>query len=167
VQSEEAPDRVEVDLPDIVAAALEAYQVEVDVLGLSVQRELGVAVASGNETLVARVVANLIHNAIRHNEHGGWLRVATETAGGSVRFAVENGGPLLEQERADLLGQPFQRLAADRTASDRGVGLGLSIVAAITQAEGGKLAIHARESGGLRVTVELPAARSLVETARR
>jgi signal transduction histidine kinase len=167
VQSEESPDRVEVVLPDIVAAALEAYQVEIDSLGLSVQSELGDAAASGNETLVARVVANLIHNAVRHNERGGWLRVSTGTAGGSVRLTVENGGPLLDQERANLLGQPFQRLAADRTASDRGVGLGLSIVAAITQAEGGKLAIHARESGGLQVTVELPAARSLVESTRR
>ena len=64
VQSEEAPDRVEVDLPDIVASALEAYQPEVDGLGLSVQRELSDAVASGNEILVARVVANLIHNAV-------------------------------------------------------------------------------------------------------
>jgi signal transduction histidine kinase len=167
VQSEEAPDRVEVDLPDVVAAALEAYQLEVDGLGLSVQRELSDAVASGNEILVARVIANLIHNAVRHNERGGWLRVATETVGNSVRFTGENGGPLLDQARADLLGQPFQRLAADRTASDRGVGLGLSIVAAITQAEGGQLAIHARDSGGLQVIVDLPAARSLLETAPR
>jgi signal transduction histidine kinase len=166
VQSEEATDRGAVDLPETVATALEMYRSEADGLGLIVQRELGAAVAFGSETLLARLVGNLIHNSVRHNVRGGWLRVTTETAGGSLRLVVENGGPVLDQARADLLGQPFQRLGADRTASDRGIGLGLSIVAAITQAEGGKLEIHALDSGGLRVTVELPLPVSLVEMAR-
>jgi signal transduction histidine kinase len=72
----------------------------------------------------------------------------------------------LNPDRVAQLGQPFQRLVADRTASDRGAGLGLSIVAAITQADGGTLTIHGRDSGGLRVTVELPAMRTLAGTAR-
>lgn len=98
---------------------------------------------------------------------GGWLRVATETDGATVRMVVENGGPVLDQGRVDQLGQPFQRLAADRTASDRGVGLGLSFVAAIARAQGGKMTLRARDDGGLRVTVELPAARQLVGAGRR
>lgn len=48
---------------------------------------------------------------------------------------------------------------------DRGVGLGLSIVAAIARSEGGTLAVRAREAGGLQVTVALPAERSLARTA--
>jgi signal transduction histidine kinase len=166
VQAEEATDRGPVDLTEIVIGALEGFRREVDGLGLSVESELGEAVAFGSEILVARLVANLVHNAVRHNEQRGWLRISTETVAGSVRLVVENGGPLLDQQRADLLGGPFQRLAADRTASERGVGLGLSIVTAITQAEGGKLAIDARDSGGLRVSVELPVPRSPVGTAR-
>jgi signal transduction histidine kinase len=54
------------------------------------------------------------------------------------------------------LGQPFRRLAADRTDSQNGVGLGLSIVAAIAAAHGGNLQLHARAEGGLRVQIELP-----------
>ncbi|WP_328665722.1 ATP-binding protein [Streptomyces sp. NBC_00322] len=54
------------------------------------------------------------------------------------------------------LAQPFRRLGADRTGTGRGSGLGLSIVAAITEAHHGTLDLRARPDGGLRVTVTLP-----------
>jgi signal transduction histidine kinase len=54
------------------------------------------------------------------------------------------------------LAQPFQRLGADRTGSDRGAGLGLSIVAAIAAAHGGTLDLRARPEGGLLVSIGLP-----------
>jgi signal transduction histidine kinase len=54
--------------------------------------------------------------------------------------------------------EPFQRLAADRTGSDTGSGLGLSIVAAIATAHGGDVDLRARPEGGLRVAVTLPPA---------
>ncbi|MEH1128864.1 ATP-binding protein [Micromonospora sp. CPCC 206061] len=57
------------------------------------------------------------------------------------------------------LAEPFKRLAADRTGSDAGSGLGLSIVAAIVTAHGGHLDLRPRPEGGLRVTVHLPAGR--------
>jgi signal transduction histidine kinase len=77
IQSEQAADRGAVELTQVVASTLEECRQEIDDLGLTVERELDGAVASGSETLLARVVANLIDNAVRHNEHGGWLRVVT------------------------------------------------------------------------------------------
>ena len=56
------------------------------------------------------------------------------------------------------LGQPFRRLGADRTGSDRGAGLGLSIVAAVVEAHGGTLSLNARAEGGLQVSISLPLA---------
>jgi signal transduction histidine kinase len=53
---------------------------------------------------------------------------------------------------------PFRRLGADRTGSEKGAGLGLSIVASIAEAHGGKLELRARADGGLRVAIELPLA---------
>ncbi|WP_035697192.1 ATP-binding protein, partial [Glycomyces tenuis] len=57
------------------------------------------------------------------------------------------------------LAQPFRRLGGDRTGSENGVGLGLSIVAAIAEAHGGRLAMSARPEGGLRVSIALPTVR--------
>ncbi len=65
---------------------------------------------------------------------------------------------MLDQLRVDQLAQPFRRLGADRTGSADGAGLGLSIVAAVAEAHGGALDLHARPQGGLRVAIRLPLA---------
>jgi signal transduction histidine kinase len=69
---------------------------------------------------------------------------------------VENGGPILDQDKVTGLAQPFRRLGAERTGSADGTGLGLSIVEAIASAHGGTLDLRARPEGGLRVLIELP-----------
>jgi hypothetical protein len=72
---------------------------------------------------------------------------------------VENSGPILDPGRVAELAQPFRRAVPDRTgADDTGIGLGLSIVAAIATTHQGTLDLHARPHGGLRVTVTLPLA---------
>ncbi|MFI8895467.1 sensor histidine kinase [Streptomyces paradoxus] len=71
----------------------------------------------------------------------------------------ESGHPAqrtLDQRRLADLTQPFRRLGADRTGTGQGSGLGLSIVAAITQAHHGTLDLRARPDGGLRVTITFP-----------
>ncbi|WP_436758153.1 sensor histidine kinase [Streptosporangium sp. V21-05] len=73
-----------------------------------------------------------------------------------VWLVVETDGPVLDPAQVAGLAEPFRRLAADRTGSETGAGLGLSIVAAVVGAHGGALALHARPEGGLRVTVSLP-----------
>jgi signal transduction histidine kinase len=113
---------------------------------------------SGSQALLSRMVENVIGNAVGHNERGGWIRVSVMTDGRMARLVVENGGQLLGQQQADELTQPFRRFGADRTGSDAGCGLGLSIVAAIAEAHGGQLDLRARDGGGLRVSIELPAA---------
>ena len=113
---------------------------------------------TGSQALLSRLVENVIGNAVCHNDDGGWIRITTETDGRRASLVVENGGQALEQRQLDELAQPFRRLDADRTGSDKGSGLGLSIVAAIAEAHGGTLDLQAREDGGLRVCVELPSA---------
>jgi signal transduction histidine kinase len=112
----------------------------------------------GSSVLLRRMVDNVVDNAVRHNEPGGWIRVATGVTGGLARLVVETGGAVLDQGQVAHLAQPFRRLGADRTGSDRGAGLGLSIVAAIAEAHGGAIDLHARAEGGLRVGIVLPLA---------
>jgi hypothetical protein len=112
---------------------------------------------TGNQALLGRMVDNVIDNAIGHNQDGGWIRVTTG-AGGFAWMIVETGGPVLDQRLVAQLAQPFRRLAADRTGSGQGAGLGLSIVSAIATAHGGVLDLQARPEGGLRVGIGLPLA---------
>lgn len=104
------------------------------------------------------MVENIVDNAIVHNEQRGWIRVATERDDTGAHFVVETGGRVLDQTQVDRLTQPFERLGADRTGPECSSGLGLSIVAAIVAAHGGRLTLLARPEGGLRVAAAMPTA---------
>lgn len=156
-------DQAPVALGELVAQALAARAADIRAKDLTVTGGVATeAWTDGNVTLLARTAQNLVDNAVRHNEDGGWLRVAATAADGMVELIVESGGPVLEQAQVDRLALPFQRLGADRVGSDDGSGLGLSIVAAVAEAHGGRLELRARPAGGLRATVSLPQARQEV-----
>ena len=104
------------------------------------------------------MVENVIENSVRHNQPHGFINIACETIGGAARLVVESGGPVLDEHSVAQLAQPFRRLGVERTGSQNGHGLGLSIVAAVADAHGGALELHARPQGGLRVQITLPAA---------
>ena len=84
------------------------------------------------------------------------VEVATSTGPGGSELVVTNTGPVVPPYEVAALFEPFRRLSAERTASDRGVGLGLSIVRSVTRAHGGTVAAVPREGGGLVVRVTLP-----------
>ncbi|WP_441247014.1 sensor histidine kinase [Kitasatospora sp. McL0602] len=110
----------------------------------------------GSRTLLCRLAENLVANAVRHNEPGGWLDITVRAEGGSVHLVTENGGPVLTANQVTDLVRPFRRIGTERTGGGEGSGLGLAIVAAVAEAHGGTLDLHARAEGGLRVTVTLP-----------
>jgi two-component system sensor histidine kinase VanS len=84
--------------------------------------------------------------------------VATSVHPKSVVLTVENTGEKLTPQSVSTLVEPFQR-GTDRIRTDHpGVGLGLAIVNSITKAHDGTLTLTPRPAGGLRVTVQLPAA---------
>jgi two-component system, OmpR family, sensor histidine kinase VanS len=114
---------------------------------------------TGSPALLLQVATNLVHNAIVHNlpEHGT-VWVTTSTHAGSVVLTVENTGEKLTPQLVSTLGEPFQRGSRRIRTDHAGVGLGLAIVKSIAQAHEGTLTLTPRAAGGLRVTVQLPAA---------
>jgi hypothetical protein len=148
------------------AVARRAPEISAKRLDIDLQPDVEVWVR-GSETLLSRMIENVIENAISHNEPGGWVRVTPTAEGAVASLVVENGGGLLAQEDVDQFVEPFRRVGAPRTGSQTGTGLGLSIVASIAQAHGGALDLRARSDGGLRVVIVLPAAASVETGARR
>jgi signal transduction histidine kinase len=147
-----------VSLGQAASDALAAREQAIAGLRLSVGQALADAPVRGSGILLARMTGNLVDNAVRHNEPGGWIRVVTQTGGRLAGLTVESGGRVLQEQEVRELARPFRRLRADRTGSDEGLGLGLSIVAAIATAHGGELELHAIPGGGLRAVVTLPLA---------
>jgi signal transduction histidine kinase len=159
-QHGELPGRAALSLESIVSAALAARAGDIAAKRLVVQHATSSdgAWVAGSQALLCRMADNVIGNAIVHNPDGGWISVVTGGGGRFARLVVENGGEVLDPQQVAQLGQPFRRIGADRTGSDTGSGLGLSIVAAIASAHGGALDLQARPGGGLRVSITLPLA---------
>jgi signal transduction histidine kinase len=159
------PGRAVIPLDYVVGAALADQAAAIRAMNLTVQEagSLGSAWVTGSQALITRMAENIIDNAVCHNTEGGWIRIVSRTAAGRACLIVENGGPLLDQQQVAGLSEPFRRIGADRTGSDKGSGLGLSIVAAIAEAHGGTVDLQARSAGGLRVTISLPASAAQAE----
>ena len=142
-----------IDLAAIAGEALAAREAEAAARGVQLEVSLEPALVSGDRRLIERLVSNLVDNALRHNMPGGRARVAVRDLAGEVELEVANTGPVVPAEEVERLLQPFHRLAGDRVGHGDGLGLGLSIVAAIANAHQAALDVRAGAHGGLEVDV--------------
>ncbi|MEU6375953.1 HAMP domain-containing sensor histidine kinase [Streptomyces sp. NPDC046909] len=148
-----------VDLSLLAEEATETLLPLAEKRGVTVETSGDVSLASGSQALLLQLTMNLVHNAIVHNlPEKGAVWVDTGVRSGTVVLTVENTGEKLTPELVSTLTEAFQR-GTERVHNDHpGVGLGLAIVKTITEAHDGTLTLAPRPAGGIRVTVELPAA---------
>ena len=130
------------------------HRAEAAARGVHLDATLEAAPMSGDPRLVERLVSNLLDNAVRHNVAGRaacWSGVQTQD--GRATLTVANTGPVVPETEVERLLRPFQRLGADRVGHREGLGLGLSIVAAVADAHDATLDVRAaacRRSRGRR-----------------
>jgi two-component system, OmpR family, sensor histidine kinase VanS len=148
-----------VDLSLIAEEATETLLPLAERCGLTIETSGDATPTLGSPALLLQMATNLVHNAIVHNlpEHGT-VWVTTSVQPKSVVLAVANTGEKLTPQLVSTLDEPFQRGSRRIRTDHAGVGLGLAIVKGITQAHDGTLTLRPRAAGGLRVTVQLPAA---------
>jgi hypothetical protein len=156
-----------VALEELIAPALSALAGEIAASRIAVHTELAPVRVLGSETLLARMVENVIENAVRYNQPHGSIRIVLARDGENARLVIDSAGVILDEEAVAKLAQPFRRLSQERTGSQDGHGVGLSIVAAVADAHGGALELHALPKGGLRVQLTLPAATIAHTSGRR
>ncbi|MET8847724.1 HAMP domain-containing sensor histidine kinase [Amycolatopsis sp. NPDC004625] len=149
--------RDRVDLSLTVEEAAETLLPLAEKHGVTIETSGELAPAIGSEALLLQLTTNLLHNAIVHNVPSGVVHLTTTVRGRSVVLTVENTGEPLPPQLVSTLTEPFQRGTERIRADHAGVGLGLAIVQSITQAHDGTLTLTPLPSGGLRVTVRLPA----------
>ena len=151
--------REHVDLSLIAEAATEALLPLAEKRGVDIETSGDMTLTRGSHALLLQMATNLVHNAIVHNlpEHGT-VRVTAGTHAETAELIVENTGEQLAPRQVATLAEPFQRGTARIRDDHAGVGLGLSIVNRIAQAHQGTLTLTPGATGGLCVTVQLPAA---------
>jgi signal transduction histidine kinase len=147
-----------IDVAAVVGNVLDAHEPAAAARGLRVDAALEPALISGDRRLIERLASNLLDNAIRHNRPDGHVRVVVKTQAGNPTLTLANNGAPVPADEIGRLLQPFQRLAPDRVGHRDGLGLGLSIVAAITSAHDATLDVAPGIDGGLEIEVRFPPA---------
>jgi two-component system, OmpR family, sensor histidine kinase VanS len=152
--------RENVDLSLIAEETTETLLPLAEKRGVTIETSGDIAPTIGSHALLLQLTTNLVHNAIVHNlpDRGTvWVRTGVQPK--YVLLTVENTGERLSPQLVSTLSEPFRR-GSERIRTDHaGVGLGLAIVQSITEAHDGSLTLSPRDEGGLRATVQLPAAR--------
>ncbi|MEU6976837.1 MULTISPECIES: HAMP domain-containing sensor histidine kinase [unclassified Streptomyces] len=150
-------ERKPVDLAEVASRAVDQVHAEAVAKGVEIRGERALAVVQGNGVLLERICLNLVQNGVRYNlPEDGWVDVTTETQNGQAVLVVTNTGPVVPGYEIDNIFEPFRRLRQERTGSDKGVGLGLSIARSVARAHGGRIIAEPREGGGLVMRVTLP-----------
>ncbi len=118
-----------------------------------------------DEDALARIVGNLVGNALQYTPSGSVVRVSVDGgAADRVVVVVEDDGPGIPPAEWEQVFDKFRR--GEGRSSGGGLGLGLYLVRALAAAHGGSAVVGASASGGCRVTVELASADRLSRGAQ-
>lgn len=122
-------------------------------------QHLAIAVASGltalmDEQQVGRVLANLVHNAIKFTPEGGAIRIEVIETGEDVRICVSDTGPGIPKDEQPRVFERFYK--ADRARSKGGTGLGLAIARHIVEGHGGRIWVESYPGQGATFCFTLP-----------
>ncbi|MGH2372775.1 MAG: DUF4118 domain-containing protein [bacterium] len=146
------PDKEWRDLQEVVARAvdylhqrLEDHQVVVDI-------PADLPLVPLDFTEIEDVLVNLLDNAVRHSPEGTTIRISAARRDHEIVVHVENEGPPIPVDAADLIFDRFYRVQRDR----RGLGLGLAICKGLVEAHGGRIWVERPGEPGARFAFTLP-----------
>jgi signal transduction histidine kinase len=141
-------------LADVVGLAVAACEPQASGKGLAVETRLNGADDEPCSPRLARVVQNLLQNAIRHTPPDGTVRIEACRARAGVEVAVEDTGEGIAPEALERLFEPFWR--GDSARKGSGSGLGLTLAKRIVDALGGEIRVETDLARGSRFEVLLP-----------
>jgi signal transduction histidine kinase len=147
--------RVPITLRALLAEVLELYEDVADGRKVTVTLEPGDEVTvSGARDRLRQVFANLLDNAIKYTPEGGEVRISVARDGDAAVVTVADTGAGIAAEHLPRIWERLYR--ADPSRSERGLGLGLSLVKAYVLAHGGQVEAQSQPGRGSIFTVRLP-----------
>ena len=110
----------------------------------------------GSDTLIYRLLFNLIENAIKYNHTGGSVIVSIQKENNQVLMRVADTGCGIPEKYRESIFQPFFRVDKSRSRQMGGVGLGLALVREIAVLHGGSVCVESGSKDGTTFAVKLP-----------
>ena len=147
--------REPVPLRDLLGEVVDLYEDVADARDVSVTLEPGEDVTIGGaRDRLRQVFANLVDNAIKYTPQGGSVRIAAARDGGTAVVTVTDTGIGISPDHLPRIWERLYR--ADPSRTERGLGLGLSLVKAYVQAHRGTVQATSEPGAGSVFTVRLP-----------
>ncbi len=146
------------DLANLVQAVVDTMAPKAKEAGVVLEAEpaADLPLAMTDQSRVEQVVTNLVDNAIKFNERGGWVRVQVSLSGTNALIAVADNGPGIPRAHLPLIFEEFHHGTDERSRAKEGAGLGLAIASRITGMLGGKLWVESELGEGSTFYVSVP-----------
>lgn len=150
----------DIDVSAIVADVAELYGPVAEDEGIVVETAIAEGVhLHANRELIGQAMVNLLENAVKYakpeGEGQGSIKVGLRQANGRVLIEVADNGPGIPEEDRKRVLERFVRL--EKSRSETGSGLGLSLVDAVARLHGGTFRIE-DNAPGVRAVIDLPGA---------
>ncbi len=149
---------------DAAAAAKNAYEMflplaEKKKIAFSFESSEDAPKAYASRDAIARIINNLVSNAIKYTPEGGSASIAIAEAGGRLEIKISDTGIGVPEESRKYLFHEFFRAPNAKKSSEPGTGLGLTIVKKLAEENGGTVEYAPNEPKGSVFTVSFPAVR--------
>jgi len=125
-------------------------------LSLEVEVEPNIPELAADKRACKQMLLNLIANAIKFTEPGGWVRVMARVQDGNVLLEVSDNGIGISDQDLPKLGSPFVQASGSYDRSYEGAGLGLSVVKGLARLHDGSLELASTLGEGTTATITLP-----------
>ncbi len=150
-------ERAPVDLGELVSDACADARVGDPARSITTHLEAPLIV-TGDDPRLRQVMANLLRNALVHTPAGTPIEVGLREEGGWAVIEVADHGPGIPAAARGRIFERFHRADPERSRDQGGSGLGLSIVAGVVAAHGGRVGVTDTPGGGATFRVDLPLA---------
>jgi signal transduction histidine kinase len=148
--------RERVDLSDLVREVVELYEYVAEEKKISIHMELpqSSVIAPVDRTRMRQVFANLLDNAIKYTPESGSVTISVRCEPDEAMVLFRDTGIGIAAHEQDKIWTRLFR--GDKSRSQRGLGLGLSLVKAVVEAHGGKVSVSSKVNEGSEFKVKLP-----------
>ncbi len=153
-------DKREIEVSQVIENILEKFKFRIEKKSITIKKrynEQSFIYADGER--IVQVFINLLDNAIKFTQTGGWVDISTNIKKGFVTVSITDSGVgILEEDLKRIFDRFYQVDKSRRGGNDKGVGLGLSIAQQIVSAHGGEITVTSELGKGSCFMVKIPLA---------